>query len=133
MYAHGHRHIPTPHACGGGGGCEEEEEEEEEEDAGRARAARKTRQQQAQAGKAGVGAAAAGAGPFIDTRHERGGREREREALCKGNLPKEEMERDLSCVTAHDGDAGSDDDVKRLSFKRLAVSAWLFVPRRRLR
>ena len=53
---------------------------EEEEDAGRARAARKTRQQQAQAGKAGVGAAAAGAGPFIDTRHERGGREREK--LC---------------------------------------------------
>ena len=57
----------------------------------------------------------------------------EREALCKGNLPKEEMERDLSCVTAHDGDAGSDDDVKRLGFKRLAVSAWLLVPRRRLR
>ena len=111
---------------------EEEEEEEEEEDAGRERTARKTRQQQAQAGKTGVGAAAAGAGPFIDTRHERRGKG-EREALCRGNLPKEEMERDLSCVTAHDGDAGSGGDVKRLGFKRLAVSAWLLVPRRRLR
>ena len=59
---------------------EEEEEEEEEEDAGRARAARKTRQQQVQAGKTGVGASAAGAGLFIDTRHEKGGREREK--LC---------------------------------------------------
>ena len=29
----------------------------------------------------------------------------EREALCKGNSPKEKMERHLSCMPAHDGDA----------------------------